>query len=211
MDRFGILNCDYSNVADLSPLATCPKLRTLNVRQTKVTPASVAALQKALPDCKIDWDDPKAKLDASIDNSVSFNGHRYLMVLEPLGWEQAKAHAEKLGGHVAAIDSLEERNWIQQTLLPDFIKAGKHRFYIGGYCRTKDGPWEWVTGDRFDKSLWLGTGPDDGPKDDLVLTWFAQQTRWDDVGDTFGGLSYLIEWDDPAKATTPQPTASGTK
>jgi hypothetical protein len=28
------------------------------VRGTKVTPAGVAALQKALPNCKIEWDDP---------------------------------------------------------------------------------------------------------------------------------------------------------
>jgi hypothetical protein len=25
---------------------------------TRITPAQVAALQKALPNCKIDWDDP---------------------------------------------------------------------------------------------------------------------------------------------------------
>ena len=29
-----------------------------DVTSTKVTPASVAALQKALPNCKIEWDDP---------------------------------------------------------------------------------------------------------------------------------------------------------
>ena len=52
------LGCDNTLVADLSPLTSMHTLRTLNVRGTKVTPASVAALQKALPDCKIDWDDP---------------------------------------------------------------------------------------------------------------------------------------------------------
>jgi hypothetical protein len=30
----------------------------LDVRYNKVTLAQVAALQKALPNCKIDWDDP---------------------------------------------------------------------------------------------------------------------------------------------------------
>ena len=45
-------------VSDLSPLTKLPKLDKVNVRGTKVTPAGVAALQKALPNCKIEWDDP---------------------------------------------------------------------------------------------------------------------------------------------------------
>ncbi len=45
-------------VSDISPLEDCKSLKTLNLRQTKVTAASVAALQRALPNCKIEWDDP---------------------------------------------------------------------------------------------------------------------------------------------------------
>ena len=45
-------------VSDFSPLEDCKSLKTLDLRLTKVTPAQVAALQKALPNCKIDWDDP---------------------------------------------------------------------------------------------------------------------------------------------------------
>jgi serine/threonine protein kinase/Leucine-rich repeat (LRR) protein len=52
------LGCLGTAVSDLSPLHDCPDLTSLNVRQTKVTPASVAALQKALPNCKVEWDDP---------------------------------------------------------------------------------------------------------------------------------------------------------
>jgi hypothetical protein len=45
-------------VSDLSPLEDCKNLRELKVTKTKVTAASVAALQKALPNCKIEWDGP---------------------------------------------------------------------------------------------------------------------------------------------------------
>jgi serine/threonine protein kinase len=48
----------YTPVSDLGPLADCKSLKFLSVTKTKVTPAGVAALQKALPDCKIEWDDP---------------------------------------------------------------------------------------------------------------------------------------------------------
>ncbi len=45
-------------IADLSSLESCKSLMTLSIRNTKATPAGVAALQKALPNCKIEWDDP---------------------------------------------------------------------------------------------------------------------------------------------------------
>jgi serine/threonine protein kinase/Leucine-rich repeat (LRR) protein len=50
------LFCTNSQVTDLSPLEECKSLKTLNVTKTKVTAAQVAALQKALPNCKIEWD-----------------------------------------------------------------------------------------------------------------------------------------------------------
>ena len=50
------LRCGFTRVADLSPLRECQTLKSLFLTGTKVTPASVAALQKALPNCKIEWD-----------------------------------------------------------------------------------------------------------------------------------------------------------
>ena len=52
------LNCGHTSVFDLSPLQGIPTLSKLTANANKVTPASVAALQKALPNCKIEWDDP---------------------------------------------------------------------------------------------------------------------------------------------------------
>jgi hypothetical protein len=61
------LRGDHTQVIDLSPLADCTSMKTLYINATKVTPASVAALQKALPRCKIEWDDP-AKAAATQPN-----------------------------------------------------------------------------------------------------------------------------------------------
>ncbi len=52
------LNCRDTTVSDLSPLQDCKSLSSLSVKNTKVTAAGVAAVQKALPNCKIEWDDP---------------------------------------------------------------------------------------------------------------------------------------------------------
>jgi serine/threonine protein kinase/Leucine-rich repeat (LRR) protein len=61
------LACNGVPVSDLSPLEVCKSLKKLDVRQTKVIAAQVAALQKALPNCKIEWDDPaKAKSSQTV-------------------------------------------------------------------------------------------------------------------------------------------------
>ncbi len=56
-----LVGCDKTQVSDLSPLASCKALNFLGIKETQVSPAAVAALQKALPNCKITWDDPAKK------------------------------------------------------------------------------------------------------------------------------------------------------
>jgi Leucine-rich repeat (LRR) protein len=56
--RLTTLEIVKTSVSDLSPLQDCKSLTFLAIERTKVTPAGVAALQKALPNCKIEWDDP---------------------------------------------------------------------------------------------------------------------------------------------------------
>jgi Leucine-rich repeat (LRR) protein len=50
------LNCREAPVKDLSPLENCKNLTSVLVVNTQVTAAGVAALRKALPNCKIEWD-----------------------------------------------------------------------------------------------------------------------------------------------------------
>jgi hypothetical protein len=52
------LDCSSTEVSDLSPLHDCKSLKWLNARNTNVTSAGVTALREALPNCKIEWDDP---------------------------------------------------------------------------------------------------------------------------------------------------------
>jgi Leucine-rich repeat (LRR) protein len=48
------LNLSQTPVTDLSPLGNCKDLKSLRLQGTKVTAAEIAALQKALPNCKIE-------------------------------------------------------------------------------------------------------------------------------------------------------------
>ena len=56
------LECNGTSVSNLSPLVSISTLGKLSVRRTRVTAAGVASLQKALPNCKIDWDDTAKRL-----------------------------------------------------------------------------------------------------------------------------------------------------
>jgi Leucine-rich repeat (LRR) protein len=55
--NLSVLDCKGTQISDLSPLQDCKSLEHLIVNNTKVTPTGVAALQKAVPNCKIYWDD----------------------------------------------------------------------------------------------------------------------------------------------------------
>jgi len=57
-----VLRCNSTPVSDLTPLVECRSLESISLHDSKVTPSGVAALQKALPNCKIEWDDPAKTL-----------------------------------------------------------------------------------------------------------------------------------------------------
>jgi len=50
------LNLQGTRVSDITPLAGLTKLTTLRVKESPVSKEQVEALQKALPNCKIDHD-----------------------------------------------------------------------------------------------------------------------------------------------------------
>ncbi len=54
------LLCGNTQVTDLSSLAGISTLESVRLTGAKVTSEGVVALQKALPNCKIEWDDPKS-------------------------------------------------------------------------------------------------------------------------------------------------------
>jgi serine/threonine protein kinase len=136
-------------------------------------------------------------------NDLTFNGHRYRLVVEKdmLTWAAAQAKAGALGGHLAAITSREERDWIHRE-----IGAKKERFFIGAIRKgSKTTPWEWVTGEPFQQGLWEGNGPNDQSDSTLVGTYYRKE-GWDDVGQGFKTDAYLIKW---GSAADPMATPPG--
>ncbi|MCB1279735.1 lectin-like protein, partial [Prosthecobacter sp.] len=119
----------------------------------------------------------------------TFGGHRYLLVEEHLNWKDAKAHAEREGGHLATVTTKEEHEWLLQTFGMKLRAAGGFA-YLGATLDRSTGTWRWITGEPFEFTAW-GTPPN-GTETLLALT----RGGWDDLTNPNRKGSCIIEWDD---------------
>ncbi len=129
--------------------------------------------------------------------ALSFGGHRYLLVDSFGTWTEARTAAERMGGHLVAINSLEERNWIFDNVWSKrkrpLMDVGS-RMFLG--ATNASGEWRWVTGEPLDRALFLGR-LNDAP--DKALAWMSD-TSWNLVSPDYDQNRYfyfLVEWDTP--------------
>jgi formylglycine-generating enzyme required for sulfatase activity/serine/threonine protein kinase/Leucine-rich repeat (LRR) protein len=108
-------NLADTEVADLSPLHQCQGLLKLSITKSKVTPAGVAALQKALSKCKIEWDDP-AK--ATIPPPAARVGPQPPFAKAPFDAAQAKAHQEAWAKHLGTQVEITNGIGAKMILIP---------------------------------------------------------------------------------------------
>jgi hypothetical protein len=95
---------------------------------------------------------------------LAFNGHRYLLVGDAAGdFASAETKAQAMGGHLATINSKEERDWVRDEIWLKRAKpANVHRCLLGGRIAPDRKSGTWVTGESIDFNLWDGDrqGPD---------------------------------------------------
>ncbi|MBA4020508.1 MAG: hypothetical protein C0483_25385 [Pirellula sp.] len=148
------------------------------------------------------WIDPKLTAAAEFSSTqippeaLSFAGHRYLLVADPLPWREARTIAEQMGGHLATLTSQAEINWVNENIwrkrpVPSVgdIDPASHRLALG--AQRVGEVWTWLTGEPLDLATWIGRQPDGSGN---VLTWEGDKA-WDDVRPEFGTHYLLVEWD----------------
>lgn len=95
-------------------------------------------------------------LKSSAAETDTYNGHTYQVFDTPMSWHDAKDYCESLGGHLAAITSSDEENYIAQ-----FVDKGKKTAYwVGLTDENNEGVWEWVTGEKYEYNNWAPNQPD---------------------------------------------------
>lgn len=164
-------------------------------------PGLKAAEAKPAPVVVIDQSPWKREAQAN-------RGHRYQVFEERTSWTEAKARAEKLGGHLATITAKPEADFIRKN----YLGGPGTQFWIGGHA-DDNGQWTWVTGEAWNFEEWgehktRGKYPyrlrASGPISDSCLEYVWDESSiapggWANASDRSQGparCGYLVEWDD---------------
>ena len=138
------------------------------------------------------------------------NTHRYLGTTSPMKWGNAETQAQVLGGHLVAINSPAEQEFLAKTYLPA-AAVGQRPVWIGFTDMGVEGLFAWSTGEPVTFTNWAPGQPDDS--DFAVMNLRPAYNGgpaqlWDDVpesglsgfGPTLDGLIHGIIEIDPRRA-----------
>ena len=88
--------------------------------------------------------------------TIEVNGHKYALYdMKFMSWISAKTFCESLGGHLVTITSKEEQDLVTKLM----EKGTSDAYWVGSLNKSKEGGWEWVTGEKFDYINWNSTSP----------------------------------------------------
>lgn len=128
------------------------------------------------------------------------NGNSYDVITgtATLTWDQARAEAEALGGHLATITSADENAFVAGQVLSQGV-GNLERYWLGGYQTIPrdepDGSWTWVTGETWAYTNWTDGEPNDGAGGTQhYLHYWPTPGMWDDMENRAVMDSFVIEY-----------------
>jgi len=150
--------------------------RLLGTRRAAVEPAP-AEEQTALQTGQAASDTPVAVTERAEPEPVDSGDavvHRYELIRQALGWEDARIWCESRGGHLATITSQEESAQVLALL----DEAGMQAVWLGADNRNAAYGFEWVTGEPFSYAEW-GAGE---PNNDNGVEYYLMLQNKDGQG-----------------------------
>lgn len=128
--------------------------------------------------------------------TTTWNGHTYALYDNEISWTTAKNYCESIGGYLTTITSSEEQN----TIFDLVISGNRKGYYLGGTDSSSEGHWSWVTGEKWDYSMWSDGEPNNDRNEDYLHIasekWFNTNAgRWNDTLHYFGNIGFICEWD----------------
>ena len=132
------------------------------------------------------------------------NGHSYeaISVSGGINWDDAKAAAEALGGHLATLTSAAENQFIVDNFSEAFGGPTEAFYWLGAEQPDLGSPaadgWEWVTGEPFSFTNWStsdgGQPSDGGGAEDALQIWHSPLGAWNDQFRVSLINGYLVEY-----------------
>ena len=141
------------------------------------------------------------------------NGHWYAYEgPQSRNWFQSRDHAIGRGAYLATVTSLEEKNFLCETVLQDLAGSGfGGNAFLGGYQELTDpepAGFRWVTGEAFDYAAFGPGNPsnsgDFNPEGEDAIAMYGPAgnsggqggygCNWNDVGLLSTNYGLLLEW-----------------
>jgi regulator of replication initiation timing len=117
----------------------------------------------------------------------------YEVIPGSFSWHEARADAEKRGGHLATITSEAEWLFIKNSLGDSLPNA---KIWIGATDEGNEGHWRWVTGEPWDYTRWKTGEPNNVANREHYAHIYSKSTdyRWNDLPNRhFYVTHYLLE------------------
>ncbi|XP_061163345.1 hepatic lectin-like [Saccostrea echinata] len=117
----------------------------------------------------------------------AYQGHCYeFKIHRAIDFHQAESDCKSRGGHVVAVNSMDEQNFIMSTL-KSFPFHG-HGVWIGFTDGQVEGKWTWTTGETSTFTHWRPGEPDgrkrfllDAEEDCAIILYSDASGHWDDI------------------------------
>ena len=140
--------------------------------------------------------------------SAGGNGHWYLFrpVATPIDWQQARASAESLGGHLATPTSAAENAFILGSVIAQGVAENDYGPHIGGFRDPKIpepsaacANWHWTTGEPFDFLPDYGydlcqSWANSVIEETRLHYWYGHTMIWNNCFGSLVSKYQLIEW-----------------
>ncbi|GGY66653.1 hypothetical protein GCM10011613_08290 [Cellvibrio zantedeschiae] len=122
-----------------------------------------------------------------VGSAFSFGGHDYTLISSD-NWTNSEAFAVTQGGHLVAVNDINENNFIINTFgLQNSLWIGLYR--TAPHAST----WAWTNGDAVTFANWAGGEPNDaGTGEEYVHTYVSG--LWNDLDDnnSYSGPKYGV-------------------
>ena len=137
------------------------------------------------------WDDVDSTATQSgyfleIESAIP---NKYSVVKGRFTWQEAKADAEKQGGHLVTVGSAAEWDTIRLALGNDFNTLD---LWMGATDEVTEGQWQWVTGEPFAFQTWCSGEPNGSGN--YMHKWVRGGNKWDDIPNNHSDpVGYILE------------------
>lgn len=128
------------------------------------------------------------ELDKYSYTKYEFNGNTYAFIENEMLWNEAREVCEKLGGHLAYINSEAEQEFITE-ITKNYYTA------LGGWDELSEGEWTWLDGSEMTFTNWRSGEPNNSyPHQNHLYINYSRTGKWDDGYDN-RMAPFVCEWE----------------